>query len=226
MPDYKTCAQFVDGPNGRLFTLRVSPRSRPRCRVLMVAPLAEEMNKSRRVMVSCARSLALSGCEVLIFDPSGTGDSAGDFGDVSWAMWTQDLAWVTDWFEREVVADCTVLVAIRAGLLLVPDIFGGGQDPRCLIAWQPVFSGSTYLQQWLRLRIMSSRFTGQNESLKDLRAAFEQGESVEVGGYTITPELANALGDITLVGDEFAGTPVRIFEIKPGGGELTMPTAK
>ena len=49
--------------------------------VLYVHPLAEEMNKSRRMAALQARALAASGWVVLQVDLFGCGDSDGDFGN-------------------------------------------------------------------------------------------------------------------------------------------------
>jgi exosortase A-associated hydrolase 2 len=59
-----------------------------------------------------------------------------------------------------------------------------------LILWQPVLRGDVYLTQFLRLRLAAGLAVGRREAGAGLRARLAAGESLEVGGYELHPELA------------------------------------
>ena len=68
-----------------------------RGQVLYVHPLAEEMNKSRRMAAQQARALSTAGFAVLQIDLLGCGDSSGDFGDATWSAWIDDVLAACHW---------------------------------------------------------------------------------------------------------------------------------
>ncbi|MFQ5348711.1 MAG: hydrolase 2, exosortase A system-associated, partial [Rhodothalassiaceae bacterium] len=77
--------RFADGPSGPLFCLDVEPAAAARrAQVLLVAPFAEELNRSRRMMIVLARQLATIGIATTITDLYATGDSAGRFAEARW----------------------------------------------------------------------------------------------------------------------------------------------
>ena len=82
---------FLRFTAGRRFCLLHAPERRAIGAVLYVHPLAEEMNKSRRMAALQARALAASGWFVLQVDLFGCGDSDGDFGDADWQRWLADV---------------------------------------------------------------------------------------------------------------------------------------
>jgi hypothetical protein len=71
---------FIDGSGGRLFTLYFAPDAAVSARggLLFIPPFAEELNRSRHMVVKTARALAAAGWGVLLLDLFGTGDSEGD----------------------------------------------------------------------------------------------------------------------------------------------------
>ena len=69
---------------GKRFCLLHSPDRKAVGAVLYVHPLAEEMNRSRRMAALQARALAASGWVVLQDDFLGCGDRDADFGDADW----------------------------------------------------------------------------------------------------------------------------------------------
>ncbi len=59
--------------------------------VIFVPPFAEEMNRSKRMYVLCARLLADAGIHSICFDFAGTGDSSGELGDFDYSDWENNL---------------------------------------------------------------------------------------------------------------------------------------
>lgn len=192
-------AGFHAGVAGRLFHVLHLPETKPAARgVLYVHPFAEEMNKSRRMAALQARRLAAAGWAVLVPDHYGCGDSAGDFRDSRWEIWVEDLAASLRWLAAR-YAEPPVVWGLRTGCLLLGEaVEQSGVEPAAATLWQPVVRGEPFLTQFLRLRMAAGLLEGKRETTRELRAALEAGEAVEVAGYALHPGLAAALGRVEL----------------------------
>lgn len=135
-----------------------------------------------------ARRLSQQGWSVLARDLHGCGDSSGDFGDASWQSWIDDLQSLVD----EAPSDEPLwLWGVRAGALLVPELLARRANANVLL-WQPVVSGQAALTQFLRLKTAAAALAGKDRvDVKSLRAALAAGNTVEVAGYTLSPDLAS-----------------------------------
>jgi exosortase A-associated hydrolase 2 len=173
--------------------------------VLHLHPFAEEMNKSRRMAALQARALAKCGWGVLQFDLLGCGDSAGDFGDATWAAWLADTCWAAQQLRERAHAPSAPLWlwGQRAGALLavqaaerIADAEGRTPD---LILWQPSGSGRLALQQFLRLKAAGGILAGEAKGVTAaLTRELAAGRSVEVAGYRLHPAMAAGLDAATL----------------------------
>lgn len=162
--------------------------------LLVVPPFAEELNKSRRMLAMLGHALSQRGVGVMIPDLYGTGDSAGDFKDARWESWLTDLERCAEWLRAEGVQRISIL-GVRLGAILASE-FSHRLGDTChdMLFWHPVVSGRQALNQFLRLRVAVGMFSGDSKEtttslLEDLRA----GNSLEVAGYELTPELALTL---------------------------------
>lgn len=192
---------YLKGSHGPLLSIHhpAVRKRHPRLGLVYSPPFAEEMNRGRRMAALQARRLADLGVDVLLLDPFGTGDSAGEFGAASLEIWRNDLATAIDWLGTR--TDCKVgLWGVRLGALLAADV--AAADPSriaCLVFWQPVLSGERHLTQFLRLRLAATIHRGPaRESTKDLRARLSQGQSLEVAGYELAPALAHGIAALQL----------------------------
>ena len=194
-----------DGPR---FAVLHRPPGLPQGLVLFVHPFAEEMNKSRRMAALQARALANQGLAVLLPDLLGCGDSAGDFGEASWAAWVDDVVHAATWLREQAcgwAAEAATaasanspppltLWGLRTGALLAAEAAARLGDVQRLLFWQPALSGKTVLQQFLRLQMASELLggdaTGGTEALRTRLAA---GDSVELAGYRLSPGLTQGL---------------------------------
>ncbi|SDA25488.1 exosortase A system-associated hydrolase 2 [Nitrosospira sp. Nsp11] len=216
---------FLKAEPGERFCLYYPPPPGWECRgaLIYVHPFGEEMNKSRRMAAMQARAFAAVGFGVLQIDLFGCGDSDGEFGDARWNIWKRDLVTAWSWLEDRVAAPIS-LWGLRLGALLALDFARSSENPiHKIILWQPVISGESFLTRFLRLRLANEilladagveKNTGTNAMRNSLRA----GNSLEVAGYELSPEMAAAI-DILRAAELFVTRcPVHWFEIvaEPG----------
>jgi exosortase A-associated hydrolase 2 len=159
--------------------------------VLHVPAAFEEMNKARRMVALQARALASVGGCVVVYDPWGTGDSAGDPAEATFDQWRDDAiaAWA---FVRETFPVPGVLWGLRLGALIAASLASERAiTPSALILWQPVGSGRTFFNQFLRLAAAAeiARSGGAVPSGKSIREQLDAGAVVDVGGYGVHPAL-------------------------------------
>jgi len=202
-------AFFLAAAQGQRLCVVHAPVDGQACRggVVYVHPLAEEMNRCRRMASLQARALAEAGFLVLQMDLRGCGDSSGDFADASWSDWLEDVDRARQWLAQRCDGPLWLWGA-RAGCLLVAHSAARTPDvPVHLLLWQPVLSGQQHVQQFLRLRQVSEALqegaTGAGDgagvvSPQALLRRLEAGETVDVAGYAMAPDLARGLSQATL----------------------------
>jgi exosortase A-associated hydrolase 2 len=192
---------FLQQEDGQRFCLYHPPAGVCRGAVLYVHPFAEEMNRSRRMATLQARELAALGYGVLQIDLLGCGDSSGDFGDARWDLWKKDLAAAAAWLKQRLNQPVT-LWGLRLGALLALDYALSARHPIAeILLWQPVLSGPAFLTQFLRLRVASAMLNNTSErgGTSTLRAALQEGEVLEIGGYDLAPAMAAAIDELESV---------------------------
>lgn len=207
---------FHERDGRRLYFLHFPTAAAPRRGgAVCFPPFGEEMNRSRRMAALLGEALAARGVETLIFDPSGTGDSAGEFADALWEDWRDDGAAATAWL-AERTGGPVAAVGVRTGAALALDCARSESGSiRRLVLWQPVPSGRVFLTQILRLRLAAAmNDPARQETTKELRTRLALGETVEVAGYELTAEMADALETIRLADTPPPdGCPVHWIEV-------------
>ena len=223
---------FLQAGQGHRFCLYYPPEPGLPVRgaILYVHPFAEELNKSRRMAALQARAFAARGYAVLQPDLYGCGDSSADFADARWAIWKQDLALAATWLEHETRAPVS-LWGLRLGALLALDFASDAPVAlAALLFWQPAFDGKLHLNQFLRMAIASQMFapdapagSGTEALLQDLR----RGKSLEVGGYTLAPELALAIAALDGANLALPDCPLHWLELLvPASGTVAAATRR
>lgn len=206
---------FLDSSGTALFTLCVRPQHESGEAVVFCPPFAEEMNKSRRMMSLAAQRLASIGKTVVIVDLFGTGDSDGDFSDARWGTWKDNITAALDWLNTSRNYSVT-LCGIRLGAPLALEVAAMPEHSiEKVIAWQPVVSGSTFMTQFLRLK-MAAQLGESSTGLttEDLREQASRGQTLEIAGYELAPELISAIDGVDLRDDHtFPAVPVRWLEV-------------
>lgn len=220
-----TIHPFHLGPPGkRRLHIAYEPGVEPVGSVLVAPAFAEEMNRSRRMVALLGQALAASGYATLVPDLTGTGDSDGDFEDGDWTRWQADLAEADVW-RRQAYGGRALWLGVRAGALLAAASARAGDQ---LLMWQPVSSGKTHLNQFLRLRIAADALAvgKSGTTTAALVAELDAGTPVEVAGYMISPSLARGLGSATL--SSVSGTSLRIdiLEVGAEAGAECLPATE
>jgi len=164
---------------------------------MIVPPFAEEMNKCRRMMGMFAQALSSAGIAAAYVDLFGTGDSDGEFERATWERWNADVRTALAWCERRGLT-VTGILGIRLGCALAAaaSAVSPGQV-RTVAYWQPVADGARALEQFLRVRTVASVMEDdRRESVKELRERLRGGETLEVAGYALSPQLAADLAEV------------------------------
>jgi exosortase A-associated hydrolase 2 len=219
---------FLKTEPGQRFCLFHPPAGACRGAVLYVPPFGEEMNKARRMAALQARALAAEGFGVLLLDLYGCGDSSGDFSEARWDIWKRDLALGHQWLRQRL--GCPVsLWGLRLGALLALDYARGAEpSPASLLLWQPVQNGTTFLTQFLRLRIANDMLGEDKEKgggTKALRDTLRGGIALEIAGYELAPALADAIEALDAAALLATACPVHWFEAVPADGRPLSPGA-
>jgi len=212
---------FLDVPGGRLFAVHRRPADGAAVRghVLCVPPFNEEMNRCRSMLSLQAQAFARLGFGTLLIDLHGTGDSAGDYRDARWSIWLANLRAAFMWLSAQ-PGGCHALLGIRLGAILAAELHTDlGQPQVALILWQPVVDGKLHLTQFLRVR-MAAQLDRPNlpkETTAAMRQQLASGQTLEVAGYEIHPELVRAIDSARLT-DHRPATP-RIIWLENANGE-------
>jgi exosortase A-associated hydrolase 2 len=217
---------FLKNGMGQRFCLLHRPVGACRGAMLYVQPFAEELNRSRRMAALQAREIAALGYAVLQIDLYGCGDSSGDFGDARWDLWKQDLAAGIDYLQQQFGQPIT-LWGLRLGALLALDYARTAHHPlAAMILWQPVLNGSAYLTQFLRLRVagalLADNALGQGGT-SSLRDALRAGQTLEIVGYDLAPELAAAIDALNASDMMTPDVPVFWFEAASSASQVLSP---
>lgn len=196
-------AFFLDGVAGRLFCsgTRHPDPGMARGRILIVAPFAEEMNKSRHVLSALARATGDAGFDVLMPDLFGTGDSEGSFSDATMAVWRSDLDAAIDAIQG---VSPLHIIGLRAGSLLAVDC-ASRHKTGSLTLLHPQTDGRQIVNQMLRLRLAGGLLGGgEKETAAQLRERLASGEILEIAGYGLSGRL---VADLESLAMEKMGVP-------------------
>lgn len=195
---------FLNGSAGNLFGVYFPPVKDKTHQgdILFIPPFAEELNRSRHMITRQARVFAAQGYGVLLIDLYGTGDSQGRFGEARWDIWKNDLLKGIDWLKKR-TGNKPRLWAMRTGALLALDLVKDQPDlTEQILLWSPVAKGHSFINQFLRIQLaanMSERSdTVTASTTQELFEQLNQGQSLEVGGYRLTPEMAHSLSSLSL----------------------------
>lgn len=213
-------AGFV-GDTHPAFFLQFRPRVIPRALVIYLPPFGEEMNRCRSLVAQQARWFARRGISCALLDFYGTGESQGNLSDATLAIWRQNI---DDLVQLLLPShSCPLyLWGCRLGALLVLDYVDRrpGAAAKVLL-WQPVTSGSTFVNQLLRQRTAALIQKGERgETTADMKVRLAAGELIEVAGYQLGGGLITALDQLG-IGSLQGAAHSTIFWLEQGDKDHT-----
>ena len=210
---------------GQRFYLLRTPADEPKGIVIFVQPWCEEMNKSRRMVTLQSQHLAENGFAVLLSDLAGCGDSSGDFADASWDLWLEDINQAARWMTARYASAPLWIWGLRSGCLLAAQAGSALDAPPKLVLWQPATSGSTLLQQFLRLKVAGEALDGKTGGkVEDLKQALKDGSTLEIAGYELSSRLALGLDQARLSPPQRT-TQVAWLEVAAEASETLTPAS-
>lgn len=187
--------------------LRIAPAGTPRATVLIVPPLFEEANRTRRTLVLAMRALAARGFAAAMPDLPGQNESLVALEAVDLERWQAALA------ATSVEIDGPLIVtSVRGGALIDHRVKAAGW-------WRlaPV-GGASLLRTLLRARVSADREAGVTSSLESLTETAKT-EPLLLAGNRLSPAMIAQLGSaetqpvaplrsVSLGAGGIAGTPL------------------
>ncbi|WP_338426029.1 hypothetical protein [Sphingopyxis kveilinensis] len=161
---------------------RIDPVGPPRATIVVVPPLFEESNRTRRTLVLAMRALAADGFVALLPDLPGQNESLVPLANVDLDQWQAALAAVT-----AAIDGPAMVASVRGGALI---------DHRAKAAawWRlaPV-GGASLLRTLMRARVSADREAGIASSLESLQAE-AQSAPLLLAGNALSPAMIAGLG--------------------------------
>ncbi len=183
-------SEYFDVPGAHLYTVRHRVPV-PVGRVLLVGPFASERHNSYGPWVRWARYLAERGLEVLRYDYRGIGESTGDFDEMSFEQWQQDVVLLAGCLNEQAPKLPLLLHGLEIGAVLAAKAFQRGLGD-ALLLWSPPDNANLALRstliRWVGLAQLL-RFTEERRTAADSIRQLEQGRPIEVEGYAWSPRL-------------------------------------
>ncbi|WP_447756299.1 hypothetical protein [Sphingopyxis fribergensis] len=187
--------------------LRIDPAGIPRATILIVPPLFEEANRTRRTLVLAMRALAAEGFAAVLPDLPGQNESLVPLIEVDLVRWQDALAAVASDIDGP-----TIIASFRGGGLI---------DHKAKVkAWwrlAPV-GGASLLRTLMRARVSADREAGVASSLESLHDEARTAPLL-LAGNRLSPAMMAQLGaseaqaveplrSVGLGADGIAGTPL------------------
>lgn len=139
---------FWVGPaSRRLYAAFHAAPGSPSTGVVLVPPLLHELPRSRRFITEIASELAALGLPTLRFDFHGTGDSNGDGEQLDFASMHRDIDLAIAALRERTGVRRVVLLAWRAGALVVRGWLERGGAADLVVFWEPIVDGGSWLQE-------------------------------------------------------------------------------
>jgi pimeloyl-ACP methyl ester carboxylesterase len=187
--------------------LRIDPAGTPRATILIVPPLFEEANRTRRTLVLAMRALAAEGFAAVLPDLPGQNESLVPLVEADLDRWQDALAEVVS-----VIDGPTIIASFRGGALIDHKAKAG--------AWwrlAPV-GGASLLRTLMRARVSADREAGVASSLEGLQDDAKTAPLL-LAGNRLSPAMIAQLGtseaqaveplrSVGLGADGIAGTPL------------------
>lgn len=162
------------------------------CGVVLCYPMGREYLLAHRSFRQLATQLSQAGFPVLRFDFYGCGDSHGNSEEGNLGRWMNDLSAAVTEMRKRSGARRICLLGLRLGATLAINVGAERHDIDCMVLWNPVVSGTSFLQEMQTLH---------SSVLKHLQAPISdcsQEEETGLLGFRLTEAMRADLSQIDL----------------------------
>lgn len=149
--------------------------------IIIIPPVFDEMNRTRRMLVEVMRALAGRGVCSLLPDLPGLNESLADISKQTVGTWRRALE------EAVVQLNPTHIVSLRGGTLI------GDVADMPTLRLAPV-KGASLLKTMLRSRLVADKEAGINSTIESLMTTAKSG-LLELSGYNLSNEMLQSLQD-------------------------------
>ena len=201
---YTTDFQYLSSSkNTPIFLARYSPiidsrTANSKKAVVFIPPIVEELNRSKRMYVLCARLLANIGIDAFCFDYAGTGDSGGEYELIEFEELCSNLVDVYEFVQNTGFQKIS-FVTLRFGALLTANTVSENNLvlDKCVF-WDPIEKGEVFVRQQIRIKIAAAMSEGSKITTKSILADVSEQGYLEVGGYHLSASLIDSIKTLTL----------------------------
>jgi hypothetical protein len=173
-------------------------------RLLVLAPLFDEHNKTRRQLVETMRKLDAAGVDAFLPDLPGCNESLAPLAAQSLTLWREAVREALDQFR------CSHVLAIRGGALLAPE--------HILSFFYAPVHGRPLLRAMLRARTIAAREAGREENTETLLTQGRE-NGLELAGWQLGGRM---IGELEAA-EWTIGPQVRIVDqVELGGSPLWL----
>ena len=191
-------ADFL-GTRHRCFAVHFLPAGTVSGQVLYLPPFGEEMNRCRASVAAQARAFREAGNRVLLLDFWGTGESEGELASATLDIWYENISEAIARLRSEGDYPLTLWGCRLGGLMALDYLARHDVGITAALLWQPVSTGKTWVNQYLRLRTAALVDRGEEkETTAQMRARLDAGDLVEVAGYELNGPLVAAIDDLDM----------------------------
>lgn len=149
--------------------------------ILIIPPLFDEMNRTRRMLVEFMRALADRGICALLPDLPGCNESLACISEQTVSVWRQAVE------DAAVQLKPTHIVSVRGGTLI------DDRADKPIMRLAPV-KGASVLKTMLRGRLVADKEAGTSSTIESLMAQAATG-SLELSGYILSNAMLQSLED-------------------------------